>query len=192
MAPPRIAPIDAPDEEQRELLAKTLLGPDGRPLNLFSTLARRPRLLRRVNALGGYFMAHGDIPVRARELVILRVAARAESSYELGQHRWIAARAGLTSAEIDAAAHVGSAHAWAAADRAVLDLADELASTDAVTDALWDRLGAHFDDDQRIEMLVLAGFYRMLACVLNGLRVELDTSVAELNRSAIRNASTPE
>ena len=79
------------------------MGPDGRPLNVFKTLAHRPRLLRRVNALGGYFMAHGAIPVRERESVILRVAARAGSDYEIGQHRWIAAKAGLSAAEIDAA-----------------------------------------------------------------------------------------
>ena len=48
---PRIPPVEAPDEEQQELLAKTLMGPDGEPLNVFKTLAHRPRLLRRVNNL---------------------------------------------------------------------------------------------------------------------------------------------
>ena len=43
----------------------------------------------------------------------------------------------------------------------------------------WGRLSALFDEQQRIELLVLVGFYRMLAGVLNGLDVDLDRSVAE-------------
>ena len=174
---PRIPPVEEPDEEQQELLAKTLMGPDGQPLNVFKTLAHRPRLLRRVNALGGYFMAHGAIPVRERELVILRVAARADSEYEIGQHRWIAAKAGLTAAEIDAAVDPAREQPFTDDELALLALADELAATDTISDALWERLGGHWSDDERLELLVLAGFYRLLAGVLNGAGVELDDSV---------------
>jgi 4-carboxymuconolactone decarboxylase len=174
---PRIPPVEEPDEEQEELLAKTLMGPDGQPLNVFKTLAHRPRLLRRVNALGGYFMAHGAIPMRERELVILRVAARAGSGYEIGQHRWIAAKAGLTAEEIDAAADPAREQPFTDDELALLALADELAATDTISDALWERLGNRWSDDERLELLVLAGFYRLLAGVLNGAGVELDDAV---------------
>jgi alkylhydroperoxidase family enzyme len=174
---PRIPPVEQPDDEQQELLAKTLMGPDGRPLNVFKTLAHRPRLLRRVNALGGYFMAHGAIPMRERELVILRVAARAGSDYEIGQHRWIAAKAGLTATEIDAAVDPAREQPFTGDELALLALADELAATDTISDALWERLGHRWSDDERLELLVLAGFYRLLAGVLNGAGVELDDAV---------------
>lgn len=62
--PPRIQPVEDPDAEQSALLAKTLAGPDGQPLNIFRILVHRPELMKRVNALGGYFMAHGGIQVR--------------------------------------------------------------------------------------------------------------------------------
>jgi alkylhydroperoxidase family enzyme len=175
----RIAPVSEPDPEQAEILAKTLMGPDGAPLNLFTTLAHRPRLLRRVNALGGYFMAHGSVPAREREIVILRVAARTGSVYEEAQHRWIAPRTGLSAEEIEGALDPeGGATAFGEDDRPLLELVDELVATDTVSDALWERLGARWDDDERVEMLVLAGFYRMLAGLLNGVRVEVDASVA--------------
>ncbi len=60
---------------------------------------------------------------------------------------------------------------------ALLALADELAATDTVSDALWERLGRRWSDDERLELLVLAGFYRLLAGVLNGAGVELDDAV---------------
>jgi 4-carboxymuconolactone decarboxylase len=177
---PRIDPVERPDGDQRELLAKTLPGPDGAPLNIFRTLAHRPQLLRRVNALGGYFMLHGDLEARDRELVILRTAAHARSAYEIGQHRWLGARAGLSSAEIEAALDPAAGHPWSSEDRALLAFTDELAATDTVSDAAWDALADRLDDLQRAELLVLAGFYRMLAGVLNGLGVELDPAVEQV------------
>jgi alkylhydroperoxidase family enzyme len=170
----RIPPVSQPDEEQRELLAKTLPTPDGRPLNLFATLAHRPRLLRRVNALGGYFMAHSAIGAREREIVILRVGSRAASEYEIAQHRRLGEEAGLSPPEIDALLDQDAQHAWSRDDQALVDLVDELTGTGTVSDEVWDALGARYDEFERMELLVLAGFYRMLAGLLNGLRVEVE------------------
>ena len=180
LLPPRIPPVGKPDKEQRALLAKTLPGPDGKPLNVFLTLAHRPELMRRINALGGYFMVHGGLGAREREIVILRTAAHARSVYEIGQHRWIAARLGLSPGEIEAALDPGSAHGWSSCDRLLLDFTDELVYRDTITDGTWGALGGFFDDDQRVELLVLVGFYRMLAGALNSLRVDLDQSVADV------------
>jgi 4-carboxymuconolactone decarboxylase len=175
---PRIPPVRDPDDEQRELLAKTLLAPDGSPLNVFATLAHRPHLLRRVNALGGYFFVHGGIEVRERELVILRTASRIGSDYELGQHRWIGAKAGLTPGEIEAAIDPSAEHPWSDDDAALLAFADELLATDTISDATWASVAGRYDEVQRLELTVLVGYYRMLGGVLNAIGVELDETVA--------------
>jgi alkylhydroperoxidase family enzyme len=177
---PRVAPVSEPSPEQREALAKTYLDPSGEPLAIFATLARQPRLLRRVNALGGYFLAHSLLPFRDREIVVLRTSALSHSHYEASQHRLIGARAGLTPAEIEAALEVeGDTHKWSTADGALLALVAELFTTDDVSDAIWEQLGQSYDDDQRIELILLVGFYRMLAGFLNGVGVEVDESIGE-------------
>jgi alkylhydroperoxidase family enzyme len=176
---PRISPIDDPDDTQRKLLAKTLLAPDGRPLNVFATLAHRPELLKRMNALGGYFFVHGGIGVRQREIVILRTASRIRIDYEIRRHRWIGARAGLTPEEIEAAIDPSADHPWSSADRGLLEFADEVLATDTISDAAWEALAGRYDDIQRAELLVLVGYYRMLGGLLNGLGVELDAAVAD-------------
>ncbi|MDO8212438.1 carboxymuconolactone decarboxylase family protein [Conexibacter sp. CPCC 206217] len=186
VATPRIPPVTTPDADQAAALAKALPRTDGTPLNIFATLAHVPRLLRRVNGLGGYFAVHGKLPARDRELVVLRTAALTGSTYEAEHHRTIGAAVGLTPEEIEAALAVertasadadaspATAHPWSPADAALLRAADELATERTVTDATWAALGATHDDEERLELLVLVGFYAMLAGVIDAAGIELD------------------
>ena len=174
---PRILPVETFDAEQAQAASKAPQRPDGRPLNVFGTLAHRPALMARVNALGGYFVNRGLLDFRTRELVILRTAGTTNSDYELYHHRAAGERAGLSAAEIDAAADACTEHAWADADRALLDVVDELLASRTISDAHWAALTAVFDDDRCLEVLMLTGFYAMLAGMLNGLGVEPDPTV---------------
>jgi 4-carboxymuconolactone decarboxylase len=177
MTLPRIAPVREPGEDERARLAKTPLGAGDQPLNLFATLAHRPRLLTRVNSLGSCLMFGSSIAARERELVILRVAALTNCGYEIHHHRSLAAVAGLDAQEIAAALDPADPHAWNAADRSLLAAAGELSADADVSDEAWAALDNVLEDAQRIELLVLVGFYRMLAGLLNGARVEIDELV---------------
>jgi alkylhydroperoxidase family enzyme len=170
---PRVAPPASFDAAQLEQLSKTRPQPAGRPLNVFATLARRPQLLRRVNALGGYFPTHGLIGMRERELVILRVGGRIASAYVVAQHRAIAAGA-LSAEEIAAAADPSVDHPWSPADAALLAFADELTAERTVSDATWSTLDGVLDDDARLELVILIGFYGLFGAMTNALAVEVD------------------
>jgi 4-carboxymuconolactone decarboxylase len=172
--PPRIAVPQHFDDEQAAQLAKSPILPSGRPLNLFATLAHEPQLMRRVNALGGYFVTRGRLDGRIRELAILRTAGLLGSEYELSHHRALGERAGLTAEEIAAVADPSIEHDWASADRALLELVDQLLAHHTVTDACWSGLDGVLDDGQRLELLVLVGFYAMIAGILNAVGVEPD------------------
>lgn len=173
---PRIAPVTEPDEEQAALLAKTLLTKDGRPLNLFATLAHNPLLLKRFNALGGFFLRHGELPARERELVILRVAARTGSVYEHAQHVAIGEQVGLSRDEIDRAG--GPLDAWGEQDRTLLRFVDEMVDSDGAGVTTWEALGEHYSDVQLLELALLVGFYRMLAAFLVVVGVEVEDEQA--------------
>ena len=165
---PRLAPIEKPTEEQEELLSKTLTR-NGRALRVFRTLAHHPRLLKRFNAMGGLFMT-GELDGRHRELVILRVAVRTGSDYEFAQHVLLGRKAGLTDEEIVATGAV-DLDGWPEEDRLLLTLADELLDHDQLSQATWTALEKRFDTQQLLELLLLPGFYRMLAGALNSLGV---------------------
>jgi 4-carboxymuconolactone decarboxylase len=173
---PRLSPIDSVASdvpaELAELLAKTAIR-DGEPLNIFRTMAHHPRLLKRFNALGGAFLAHGLVPARERELVILRVGWNCRSVYEFGQHTLIGREAGLTEAEIAALASARARGAdWSADDEALIALADEICADDCASDATFSVLRRRWSDAELVELVALAGFYRMVSGFLNTMGVE--------------------
>ena len=172
----RIAPVERVDGELAEILA-TALAHDGRPLNIFGVLGRHPKLLKRFNLMGGFLLNKGVLPAREREIVILRVGWNARAEYEFGQHTLIGRRCGLTGEEIAALTSTPDAHDWSADDRALIALADDLAADDCVSDETWSALAARWPDDALVELLVLAGFYRLVAGFLNSAGVQLDPGV---------------
>lgn len=173
---PRIEPVTEFDGELADIMA-TALTHDGTPLNIFGTLGRHPKLLKRFNLLGGFLLNKGLVPPRERELVILRVGANAHAEYEFGQHTVIGRACGLTVDEIVALTADPADHPWSPQDRALIALADELHADDCVTDTTWATLASTWDDAQLVELLVVAGFYRLVSGFLNSTGVRLDDGV---------------
>lgn len=173
---PRIEPVDlaAAEGELAEILEGALTH-DGTPLNIFGVLGRHPKLLKRFNLLGGFILNKGLVPDREREIVILRVGWNAKAVYEFGQHTVIGERTGLTADEI--AALTRDDGEWSDDDAALIALADDLHRDDCVTDETWSALSARWSDEQLVELLVVAGFYRLVSGFLNSAGVQLDDGI---------------
>jgi 4-carboxymuconolactone decarboxylase len=153
----------------------TALPDDHEPpkLNIFRTLQRNQTLYKSFLRLGGYLLTGGGLPERAREIVILRTGWRAGSEYEFGQHTVIGRRAGLSDAEIERLAD-GDSGGWDEGDAALVRLADELCDDDMVSEQTWAALGRRWNDEELLELLVLAGFYRLVSGMLNSVGVALE------------------
>ncbi len=170
----RIEPEMEPSEEQARILSKTLLSPDSEPLNLFRVLVKYPELMKRVNALGGMFMAHGSLPARDREIVILRVAWNSECDYEYAQHAPIGRRTGLTEDDLNDLGRPVADGEWTEADFGLLRLTDELMADHRVSDETWDIVSRSYDSNQMMELVMLVGYYQMLAGFLRSLGVPVE------------------
>jgi alkylhydroperoxidase family enzyme len=159
-ARPRIAPL--PPRE-------------GKPpsLNIFRTLAHNKALEKGFLHLGAHLLGGGVLPQRERELVILRVGFRAGSEYEFGQHTRIGREAGVTDAEIARVADCGTGD-WSDDDAALVSLVDELCDDDVVSENTWERLSNRWSEPELLELLVLAGFYRLVSGMLNSVGVALE------------------
>jgi 4-carboxymuconolactone decarboxylase len=160
---PRVPPVEDPTPEVAELLGRTMSDAGGTPLTIFRTMARHPRMLKRFNVLGGFFLTRGTLPARDRELAILRTAWNTGCEYEWGQHVLIGRDAGLTDAEITAVTTTPSS----SPDPALLGVVDELIDHDDLGDDAWATLADRYGTEQVLELVMLVGFYRMTAGFLN-------------------------
>jgi alkylhydroperoxidase family enzyme len=171
---PRISPAVAPFPPTVLEDFSKLMPPGHEPLALFRTLAHNPRVLGRIRR-GGLLDA-GSITVRQRELVILRTTALAGAEYEWGVHvAFFAQVAGLDAKALYAVVHGDALDpVWKPDERALIAACDDLHASARVSDDTWAWLRAHFYDAQLVEVLVLAGLYRMVSYVINGAKIPLE------------------
>jgi len=176
LSQPRYAPVSDDDLTVQQAEVLSALPEAWRGLNLFRTTARAPEALAALLRVGDYVRGEvGGLAVRERELAILRTAWLTQSGYEWTQHVWAGRQAGLSREAITAVKTGPEAALWADADRALLAACDELCREQFVTSATWSALGAHFNDRQRMHLVVLVGHYVQVAMLVNTFGVQLDT-----------------
>jgi 4-carboxymuconolactone decarboxylase len=178
---PRLAPLtdDELSDDQRALLDP--LGPRGQ-MNIFRTMIRHPRLYRQWSGFGGWLLQRSSFEPQVRETIILRAAYRAGATYEWGHHVPLGREAGLSDDEMLAIAGRGEL----APDAALLVAAvDEIFDNHCIDDGTWAALAARFDEQQLIELPMLAGHYRLLAGALNSFGVELEDGYPGLGEVAL-------
>jgi alkylhydroperoxidase family enzyme len=169
----RIAPASAPlESDMQEAIDAIMRGAP--PLVLFTTMARDRRLFFKFFNSG--LLDRGHLTIRQREIVIDRVTASCGAEYEWGVHvSGYAAKAGLTDAQIASLVAGGpDDDCWADEDRVLIRLCDGLQQTCTVDDDIWTQLTAHHRDEAILELLMLAGTYRTVSYLVNGLRLPLE------------------
>ena len=171
---PRIAPLVDLTEELQVIMGGGINSPAGSPLNIFGTIAHHPKLLKRFMNFAGLFLNKGLLPAREREIVILRVGWNCQSVYEFGQHTVIGQRVGLTMVEIVELTKQSTEHQWSARDRALIAMSDELCADNCVSTTTWEELQAFWNEAELVELVMVAGTYRLVSGFLNTMGVELD------------------
>ena len=141
-----------------------------------NVMARHPELARAFWAFNSYQQQRNSLPVRWRELAILRVAHRRRSAYEWGQHVKIALDAGITQDEIDRLARGNDG--FEGVDLLMLQATDELLTRGSIGDELRARLHAEMSTHQAMDLVFVVGTYAMLAMAFEtwGLQPEPDTA----------------
>ena len=175
---PRVMPLPRAewDAEVTEILNATQMG--GGVLNIFKTLARHPKLLKRWLVFGNHVLFKATIGARERELLILRTGWNCRAEYEWGQHVVIGRQVGLSDEEIQRISVGPEAPGWDPFDAALLRAADELHGEQRIGDATWKALAARYDTQQLIDVVFAVGQYTLVSMALNSLGVPLDEGIA--------------
>jgi 4-carboxymuconolactone decarboxylase len=171
---PRIAPQEA-DEWSAD--AQALMQPfvdDGRTFNIFKTLMHHPDLAKRWLVFGNHILGKSTLPVRERELIILRIGYLCQAGYEWGQHVQIARAAKMSDIEIRSAKTGPQTAGLSEQDQLLLQATDELHADAFITDATWAGLAKHFSTQQLMDIVFTVGQYNLVSMALNSFGVQLD------------------
>ncbi len=179
MSSPRIAPLpqDEWDDDVAGLFKGGSFVGDGKILNVFSTLAHHPKLLKRWLVFATHVLGKSTLDARTREILILRTGWLCGSPYEWGQHVVIGRAAGITDAEIGDIAVGPSSINWSPGERQLLVAADELFEHRTLTDGTFSALAQAWTTEQVMDLVFTVGQYQLVATALNSFRVQRDDDV---------------
>ena len=183
-AAPRVAPVPEAERtaEQRELATRfASLG----MANVVGTYLRYPALASAVLPYTEYLLTASALPPRDRELLWLRTAWLAHSSYVWAHRVPAARRAGLGAAEVARVAVGPDDPNWGSFDAALLRAADELHIDAFVSDATWEILAERYTPNQLTDLVYGVGEIAMHASVANTLRIEIEPGITDRPPSAV-------
>lgn len=176
---PRLTPDDL-DAEQRDLRERIVGGPRGRgprPFALehedgaltgpFGVMLHHPPLGAPLQELGTSIRYRTGLPDRTREIGILAVAAATGSTFERHAHEQVGRSVGLTDDELAALA-AQRFTSTDPAEQAAYDLCRRLLAGDPVVgDEAYDDLAGVLGQAAITELVVLVGYYRLLADLMH-------------------------
>ena len=136
----------------------------------FVPLLWSPEVMTRTAALGEYLRDRSVFPPRLSEFMILIAARHWMQQYEWSLHYPIALKAGVAK---DVADDIGAGHRPARMsdeEEMLYDFTTELIHTKHVSDPTYARVLAKFGEKGVIDAISIAGYYSLLAMVLNAAR----------------------
>jgi 4-carboxymuconolactone decarboxylase len=147
---------------------------EGSKTYVIMVMANHPELGKVYNIWGKHLLMANTVPIRPREMIILRVGWNLKSGYEWHNHVGYGLNAGLTLGEIAAIREGPDAPNWNDDDRAVLRAVDEQMEIGRITDPTWAKLAAIYDKKQLMDLVFTIGHYVMIGWSISSLGVRLE------------------
>jgi 4-carboxymuconolactone decarboxylase len=168
MAQPRFPRLteETMSGEQREVAALITAGPRGEVRGPFIALLHNPAIARHLQALGEELRWKGKLPQKLVELAVLITARRWTCQHEWLIHEQLARKAGLDAAIIDAIRERREPPAKGE-EALVYAFCRDAHAGGRASDENFEAVRARFGLDGAVELLVLSGYYTMMAMVLN-------------------------
>lgn len=175
--PERLGPMAERDmsDAQKAAVKSIMSGPRGHMGGPFSALLRSPELMNRVQKVGEYLRFQCPIEKRLGEFAAIIAARHYSQQFEWWAHYRQAVEAGLKP-EIGDAVREGRRPTGMRDDEEVLyDFLTEALKNNGVCDVTYARAVKQYGEAGIIDLLAVAGYYGLLALVMNVAR----TSVPE-------------
>lgn len=153
--------------------ATALVGADGGLIGPFNALLRVPSIGLKLADLGEAVRFEGSIDARIRELCILTVSAHWRCGFEWWAHERYARDAGIDDEIIEDLAREVTPGLRTDAERHAHRLTRSLLHEGRIDDATYADAVAALGESEVAELVVLVGYYTLIAFTLNAFAVEV-------------------
>jgi len=179
LSEPRIYPQKESewDEDARKLLEGLKKINKGTVTNIAATLANYSKLYNRWRVFGNHVLFKSTLPLRDKEILILRIGWLCQAEYEWGQHVIIGKRCGLSDEEIIRIIEGPDVEGWNSFDATLLRAVDELYIDSFIGDSTWQKLSEKYNTHQLIDLVFTVGQYNLVSMVLNTFGVQLEEGI---------------
>lgn len=144
------------------------------------TFAHHPKLADLFSALNIHLLSTSTLPVRQRQIAIMRTAWLCKSRYMWSSHLRTSLRRGIEP-ELFGPLQVGASDPYFTAfERTVIDATEDLVRDRLVSDEHWQALAAQWNNSQLLDFLFTVGTYVLLAGVMRSTGVEREPELLEL------------
>jgi alkylhydroperoxidase family enzyme len=167
-----------PDLDKASPEVREMLGRLPAPANIFNMMAHAQTCLKPVMKLGGTMLGKLELDPKLRELCLLHAVKLEGGEYEWVQHVPIARDLGCTEAQVSAL-HKGDdgAACFDAREKAALRFTREVVADVRASEATLAAARKHLSDREIVELILMSGFYIMLARLTESLGVETEAPI---------------
>jgi alkylhydroperoxidase family enzyme len=167
--------LDKASPEVREMLSRLPA-----PVGIFNMMAHAETVLKPLMRLGGAFLGKLELDPLLRELVICHAVNLEGGEYEWVQHAPVVLALGGTQAQVDALrAGEDQSACFDEAQKAALWLTREVVANVRASETTVAAARQHLSEREIVELILVAGFYIMLARLTETLDIPNDPPVGE-------------
>jgi uncharacterized peroxidase-related enzyme len=141
--------------------------------NMFRTMAHRPEILATMIAHFEAILNTGTLPVKLKELVIVRTSQINHCEYCLASHGQIALKLGWSKEQIEDLENYESRPDFTPAEKAALSLAEQMTlDSNHISDEFMERLRSFYDEGEVVELMASIGIFNYFNRFNNALQME--------------------
>ena len=141
--------------------------------NMFRVMAHRPEIFATMQMHFAAVLNTGTVPVRLKELIIVRTSQVNETPYCLASHTMLASKLGWTDEQLAHLADWAERSDFTPAEKAALRLAETVTrDAHAVTDEQFAQLRSYYSEGEIVELLCAIGLFNYFNRFNDALRME--------------------
>jgi alkylhydroperoxidase family enzyme len=181
---PRLAPVQPEQytEATREFFGQWTGGffKDADQNPVLRTLAHHPALANAFSALNVQLLSANTLPVKLRQIAIMRTAWICQSTYMWSSHLNTSRLCGLGPDMYGPLQRGANDPYFSEFERVVIRATEELVQDHVVGEANWQALAAEWNEQQLLDFLFTVGCYAMVAGVMRSTGVQREADLREL------------